>query len=194
MSEAEGDRIRATPPEGQIGRTLFVYRGTDRQPLFYVVRPAPDATARGEGAVRAWGPAPAGRGWQPNLDQLTGVLPLYRLGAVEADRLAPVVFHPGERDVYRATMAGLAGVHTTTVLGAEHVNRTDFGVVRGREVAVVAEDTAPGNAYAEEVAARAREAGARHVVTLRLDEPDPGAATEVWLHAGGTAAAWAATL
>lgn len=194
MSEAERDRTRATPPEGEIGRTLFVYRGTDRQPLFYVVRPAPDDAGITVENAEAWGPAPAGRGWQPNLDHLTGPLPLYRLGAVEGDRVAPIVFHPGERDVYRATMAGLSGVHTTTVLGARHLSRSDFGPVRGRDVAVVAEDTAPGLAYAEAVAARARAAGARTVVTLRLDEPDPGAATEAWLHTGGTAAGWGASL
>jgi len=194
MSEAERDPTRATPPEGEIGRTLFVYRGADRQPLFYVVRPAPDAPVPADGGVTAWGPAPGGRGWRPGLDHLAGPLPLYRLGAVEGDPAAAVIFHPGERDVYRATMAGLAGVHTTTVLGAGHVARTDLSPVRGRDVAVVAEDGAHGAAYAEEVAARAREAGARRVVTLRLDEPDPGAATEVWLHAGGTHAAWAATL
>lgn len=195
--EAEAERTRATPPEGEIGRTLFVYRGPDRQPLFYVVRPAPDAPVHSEAGVEVWGPAPGGRGWRPGrpgLDPIAGLLPLYRLGAVEADRGAPVVFHPGERDVYRATMAGLAGVHTTTVLGTGHVARTDLDPLRGRDVAVVREDSPGGAAYAEELAARARGAGARTVVLLRLDEPDPGAATEAWLHAGGTPAAWAATL
>lgn len=194
MSEAEVDRTRPTPPEGEIGRTLFVYRGPDRQPLLYVVRPAPDGPHAATGEATAWGPAPAGRGWRPDLDHLAGALPLYRLAAVAADPAAPVVFHPGERDVYRATMAGLAGVHTTTVLGAAYLHRTDLGPLGGRDVAVVAEASVHGGAWAEAVAARARAAGARRVVTLRLDEPLPGAATEAWLHAGGTAPAWAATL
>jgi putative DNA primase/helicase len=194
MSEAEVDRTRPTPPDGEIGRTLFVYRGTDRQPLLYVVRPAPDAPHRPDGDAEAWGPASGGRGWQPNLDHLTGLLPLYRLGAVTGDAAAAVIFHPSERDVYRATMAGLAGVHTTTVLGAGCLHRTDLSPLRGRNVAVVAADLGPGGAYAEAVANRAREAGARRVVTVRLDEPLSGAATEAWLHAGGTAPAWTATL
>jgi len=193
-AEAEVDRTRPTPPEGEIGRTLFVYRGADRQPVLYVVRAAPNGPDPGPGEATAWGPAPAGHGWRPDLDHLAGLLPLYRLGAVAGDPAAPVVFHPGERDVYRATMAGLAGVHTTTVLGAAHLHRTDLAPLRGRDVAVVAEASVHGGAYAEAVAARAREAGARRVVTLRLDEPLPGAATEAWLHAGGTAPAWAATL
>lgn len=183
--------IRSTPPDGEVGRTLFVYRDGGRKPVFYVERPA---DAGDFARPQLWGPTPDGARWQSNLKNVPRPLPLYRLNTLTKNPLPPVVFHRGEREVYRATVAGLAGIHTTTVMGTGYVRASDLAPLAGRQVLICPDDSEDGERYADEVAALAREAGAQTVEVLRLLDRLTGQGIGGWLDRGGTSEQWAGLL
>jgi hypothetical protein len=189
MSDAV--EVRDTPPEGEIGKTLFLYRDAYGRPRAYAVRPGTDPPYA---PPQLWGPTPEGDGWRSGADSVDRPLPLYRLSQILEEPDAPVVFHRGERDVYHASISGLAGVHSTTLLGTGHAVESDFSPLAGRDVVVVPDNSPDGAAYGEEVAGLARSAGARSVIVVHLPGLPPGGNVVTWLHGSGTPDAWAEIL
>ncbi|MFQ5509801.1 MAG: DUF3987 domain-containing protein [Leptospirillia bacterium] len=191
MTESTAPEIRDDAPRGEIGKTLFVYRSEGRRALFYAIR--------SEGSERyhrpdLWGPTADGEKWQSNLKNLPRPLPLYRLSSIQSNSDAPVVFHRSERDVYHAAIGGLAGIHTTNVLGVGYAAATDFSPLCGRDVVICPDNTEDGTRYAEEVAALANAAGANSVNVVRLPGLAEGCGVIEWLHNGGSAEDWAELL
>jgi hypothetical protein len=183
--------VRDTPPEGEIGKTLFLYRDAYGRPRAYAVRPGTDPPYA---PPRLWGPTPEGDGWRSGADSVDRPLPLYHLSQILEQPDAPIVFHRGERDVYHASISGLAGVHSTTLLGTGHAVESDFSPLAGRDVVVVPDNSPDGAAYGEEVAGLARSAGARSVIVVHLPGLPPGGNVVTWLHGSGTPEAWAELL
>lgn len=180
-------QISETPPEGEMGVSVFVYRDEGREPVFFLKRPASDAPYD---MPHLWGPTPDGQLWQSNLKNVARPLPLYRIRTILDRYDKPVIFHRSERDVFAATQAGLAGVHTTSVMGQGYARASDFAALAGRDVVICEDKNPEGESYAHEVASLARMVSARAVEIVRL----PGLAdTEGvidWLNKGGGSDEW----
>jgi len=112
---------------------------------------------------------------------------LYRLPALLQAVKTPVVFHEGEKAVEAAILAGLPGCHTTTAGGASAAKKSDFSVVKGREVMICPDNDEPGEGYMQDVADKAVTTGASSVRVLRLAGLPPKGDVVEWLQAGGTA-------
>ncbi len=98
--------------------------------------------------------------------------PLYRLPDILA--LPPgawVYVCEGEKAAEAARAISL--VATTSTGGSKAAARTDWSPVRGKVVVVLPDNDGPGEAYAAEVAALCRAAGAEEVRVLRLREHWP---------------------
>ncbi|MDH4229527.1 MAG: DUF3987 domain-containing protein [Nitrospirota bacterium] len=179
--------VRDTPPTGTVGETLFTYRDARGATLFHVERPARDGD---QARPNLWGPTPDGARWQDNLKEVPRPLPLYRVGTVLQNPALPVVFHRSERDAFRATSAGLVGIHITSVMGTGYVRASDFSVLAGRDVVLCQDNSPDGVAYTEEVATMAYAAGAQAVEVVRLPGLPSGQGVGGWLKRGGDATDW----
>jgi hypothetical protein len=182
-----GVEKQAVPPDGELGRSLFRYEDSDGNPVFYVQR----IEHSGLKIFPQWGPTSDGRGWQKNLDHLSGPKPLYRLPAIVASPAEIIVVHEGEKAVHAHLDAGLHGVPTTSSGGAKAAKHTDFSTLRDRHVVICPDHDQDGERYADDVVSFARQAGARSVRILRLQGlPEKGDIVE-WLRNGGTPPAFA---
>lgn len=99
---------------------------------------------------------------------------------------ASLIFHEGEKSVEAAVAAGLPGVHTTTAGGSSAARKTDFSVVKGREVIICPDNDEPGEGYMQDVADMAINAGASSVRILRFPGLPPKGDVVEWIQAGGT--------
>lgn len=182
---------RQTPPEGELGKTVFCYERADGMPGFYVQRiEKPD----GKKLFPQWGPTEDGLGWQANMDHAPKPRPLYRLPQILANPEAVVVFHEGEKAVHAHLAARLTGIPTTTSQGAEKAKCTDFSPLAGRHVVICPDHDEPGARHAQDLAARAHAVGAASVRIFRLTcLPAKGDVVE-WLENGGTPEAFSSLL
>lgn len=170
-------------PEGELGRTLFVYENADGVPVICVQRiNRPD----GRKTFPQWGRTADGMDWQQNLDHAPKPRPIYRLRAILASIQRLTVFHEGEKACEAAVRAGLPGDHTTTLGGAKSPKHTDFSPMKGLDVVICRDNDKDGEYYAKEAARLCHEAGANSVKVLLLPGLPPKGDVVEWLAAGGT--------
>lgn len=114
--------------------------------------------------------------------------PLYGLAAVLASDCVIVV--EGERCA--DTLASLGYVATTSAGGSKAAEKTDWSPLAGRRVVIVPDHDEPGEAYADDVARLAVQAGAASVSVMRLPDhwPECPEAGDVasWIESRGDAA------
>lgn len=182
--------IRTTPPEGIIGKTLFLYADDLGHPRFYVQR----IEKNGVKKFPQWGPSADGEGWQPNMEHVKEPRPLYRLTDILANPEALVIFHEGEKAVECHLAAFLPGCPTTSSQGAGKAKYTVFSVLAGRHVVIIPDNDKPGEQHAQDLAALAYAAGAASVKILRLPSLPPKGDVVEWVAAGGTPEAFSTLL
>jgi hypothetical protein len=135
-----------------------------------------------------------GNGWQSNLDYAPKPRPLYHLPEILVLGERLVVFHEGEKATEAAVNAGLPGIHTTTLGGANNPAQAGFSPVKDRDVVICPDNDKPGERYAKAVARLAHDAGAKSVKVLKLPGlPSKGDMVE-WLAGGGTSQTFVALL
>jgi hypothetical protein len=129
---------------------------------------------------------PEGDGWKWGLDGVKRVL--YNLPALVDDRLKewPVLVVEGEKDADNLADVGFPTA-TTCLGGANAKWLLEYSeVLRGRKVALLPDNDAPGQAHADKIA-KALDGIAESVVIVKLPGLPPKGDVSDFLDAGGTA-------
>jgi putative DNA primase/helicase len=175
--------VASLPLYGMLGKESFCYEDCEGRPVIYVERKERE---NGTKTFTQWGPSADGNDWQPNLDFAIKPRPLHHLPRILQHRERYVVHHEGEKCDEAATRAGLAGIHTTNLGGANGHRATDYSPLKDRAVILVPDNDEPGRQWAKAVSDHCLKAGALSVKIVSLPGvPEKGDIVE-WLEAGGT--------
>lgn len=174
-------------PKDTPNKRHYVYVDENGDPFAFVQR-----TTKSDGGktFAAWGPGPGGEGWVCSLQNLSDKRLLYRLPSIVATESESIFIHEGEKAVDAAVAAGLAGIHTTTMGGAQSPQHTDFSSLKGRTVVIVPDNDEPGDKYVQKLFHLLLEAGTSDVSVLKLPDLPPKGDIVEWLENGGGTEKW----
>ncbi len=167
----------------------WIYRDTEGRPLMAVLRFDPcSGILDSKIKEKLYHPMrKMAAGWE--LGDPPAPLPLYRLPELLSTDVETRVFVvEGEK----AADAGakLGRVVTTSAHGAGAAAKTDWGLLKGRDVVILPDNNEDGLRYATDVARLAQAAGARSVATLELPGLPEGGDLADWVKDGGTPSAF----
>lgn len=174
-------------PKDSSQATHYVYEDENGDPFTFVQRITKSGSSK---TFSSWGPGPDGEGWVNSLKNLKGKRLLYRLRSIVSTESELICIHEGEKAVEAAVSAGLTGIHTTTMGGAQSPQHTDFSILKGRSIVIVPDNDVSGEKYLQKLTSLLAEAGAAVVHVLRLPDLPPKGDVVEWIASGNGNPEW----